>query len=67
MLFFFHVPFSVPNLAEGGAGAKGVRETGVEMTLSKTKLELRKRWIKETESLGCEETEKRWLPYRLYI
>lgn len=39
------MPFSVPNLAEGGAGAKGVRETGVEMTLSKTKLELRKRWI----------------------
>ena len=49
---------SVPSLAEGGFGARGVGRTGVEMTLSKTKLELRKRWIKEPKSLGCEETSK---------
>ena len=50
---------SIPNLAEGGAVVKGVGKAAVEMTLGKTKLELRKRCIKEPEPLVCEETTKK--------
>lgn len=38
---------------------KGVGKTAVEMTLGKTKLELRKRCIKEPEPLVSEETIKK--------
>ena len=50
---------SIPNLAEGGAVVKGVGKAAVEMTLGKTKLELRKRCIKEPEPLVSEETIKK--------